>query len=215
MKMLTITKAAIVGVCVLVVAPTVHAQTPRHSARQLIDYLAKARDPMQRGEAFANVRKFLQQSDGNIEAPALDSVAEGLVVLAIRSPRGSLNATDAIALFGSAGSSSARKPYIGSFKSLCVIAEQASDVGVKVAALGMMSELANPAAALSYLESVATAGPPRSETEVLMTLQYLSNRFGDAGRRVLARIDEGNKVKFAEPRAWLRSLKASDYRTKG
>ena len=203
-----------IGLLALLTAST-SAQTGRPTApTALIEKLRTSDDAVGRARAFTALKDALQQKNGDVPRVILDSIGDGLSSIAIAPVRGDrTNAIDALTILERGSSPSVRRPYSGAFEQLRKVHANAGDMGVRSVALRVMTRLADNRPAMPYLEAIAVS--KESETMVELALQLLASKFGDAGRKVLARIDGQGSVQWPMLKRDLRASKASGYRYKG
>ena len=196
-------------------ATSASAQTGRPaSPTALIEKFSTSDDAVGRARAFTALKDALQQKGRDVPRAFLDSIGDALSAIAIAPVRGDrTNAIDALTILELGSSSSARRPYSGAFEQLRKVHANAGDIGVRSVALRVMTRIADNRPALPYLEAIAVS--KESETMVELSLQLLASKFGDAGRKVLARIDEQGSVQWPMLKRDLRASKASGYRYKG
>lgn len=169
-------------------------------------------EPVARARLFSEMRRLLQQELRDVPTPLLDSIADGLVRIAMERKANDLNeASDAVTLLRLAGSNTARRPYLGSFSRLKHLYENCPHL--QGPALSGIGDFSDRKMALRYLETVATAGPPTAYYDSYIALRMMAHRFGEEGLRAIARLDREGIVRHGELRLELQRHRASGYRT--
>jgi len=170
-------------------------------ARAAAQRMFTATTPIARMEAFTNVVSILQQitptSPENRQA-----LGRSIASIAVNAhATDGLLGTGAVAALASAGSPDAKVPYEGAFAELKYVFENATDEGIRAAALQAASKTYDRRRVFAFLTDIAQSSA--SPSFAYEAVRILAEHFAGEGARTILRLTASGLIKDDMALRWI------------